>query len=92
MANQMKTVSSFCYRAAMEELGRKYGEGIEILDVSMPCMTLRCLDGSKVSLGVNWASSGNVSAQDAAEFANRLAAAAAEAANHPMNGAEVIWQ
>lgn len=81
----MKTISNFCKRLALEAIAEEIDDRrIEVFE--MPSY------GEPIQLGVNWAAIGTVSAEEAVAFAAKLTKAAEIAANHPMNGAEIVYK
>lgn len=82
----MKTISYFCKDLALEAIREEINDDrIRIYDTSF-------LAREGIKLGVNWSAIGTVSAEEAVEFAAALTRAADIAANHPMNGARVVYR
>lgn len=79
----MKTISSFCWNLLLNQFKEEFGREVTIYNNNF--------DGESIELGVNWASIGIVSAEEAQEFARKITRAASIAAHHPVNGARIVY-
>lgn len=80
-----KTISYFCWNMLRLQWAERFGNEIEI-DGMYPEW-----DEGIVKLGVNWSATGIQDPASAAAFAAKLAEAADIAANHPVNGAKIVY-
>lgn len=81
----MKMVSYREYYLALRELQSKTDDRISITDLG------GSLDHPEINLGVNWASIGAVSADEAVGFAQALTEAAKAARDFPYNGYRIEY-
>lgn len=88
LENEIKPVSFEEYRRELSKLQRKYGSyasHIGIFELS------DALEDSPIQIGVNWASIGTVSPEEAEEFAHTLLEAAEDCRNFKYNGYVIDW-
>lgn len=81
----MKKIAYREYCAALRELQGKVDARISITDMG------DSLDHPEINLGVNWASIGAISSDEAMAFAQALIEAAKAASEFPYNGYEIEY-
>lgn len=88
LENEIKHVSFEEYRRELYKLQRKYGNDnshVEIFELG------DALENSPIRMGVNWASIGTVSPEEAEEFARTLSEAIEDCRNFKYNGYVIDW-